>query len=87
MEANNLDWVDKDCEVFRKYNFCAAYMKNIIEFFEAKKAYLISKNKDTTYMLKSTFIYAHSALKAECSLHCISTQTLEELTELLRKGL
>lgn len=79
------EWLDKDCAEFYKYGFCSAYLDDIIEFYKAKKNFLICQNEDNRYMLKFTFQNALSALKAECSLHLISPSKLQELTELLKR--
>lgn len=81
----NIEWLNNDCAEFYKYNFSTAHLEDIIEFYKAKKEFLLCQNEDTRYMLKFTFQNAHSTLKIECSQHSISLSKLQELTELLKK--
>lgn len=87
MNMADLGWLDSDCAEFEKYDFFPATIKDIREFYQAKKAFLLSPNINTSVMMKTKFQMAHSGLKAECSCHAISPNTLQELTELLRRGL
>lgn len=87
MDIENTEWLDSDCEEFEKYNSFPATIKDIQDFYKAKKAYLLSPNIDTSSMMKTKFQMAHSGLKAECSCHTISPHKLQELTELLKRGL
>lgn len=81
-----IEWLDNDCAEFYKYGFCSAYLDDITEFYKAKKDFLLCQNENNRYKMKFAFQNALSALKAECSLHLISPGKLQELTELLKKG-
>ncbi len=79
-------WLEDDFAELKKYGFLDCTLQDIGDFYKAKKAFLLSPNADTRYMMKFTFQIAHSGLKAECSRKVISPNKLQELTELLKKG-
>ncbi len=83
---NEYSWIESDCLEFEHYDFEKSTLEEIKEFYEAKKAFLLSPDNNTRYMMKYRFQIAHSGLKGECSCHSISPTKLQELTELLKKG-
>lgn len=87
MNITEFELLDSDCLEFEKYDFFPATIKEIQEFYKAKKDFLLNPNVDNRVVMKSKFQMAHSGLKAECSCHAISPLKLQELTELLKRGL
>lgn len=87
MNNSLYQWLEEDCAEFEKYSLWDCTLQDIKEFFKAKKAFLVLPNIDTRYEMKYRFQIAHSGLKAECSCHSISPSKLNELTELLKRGL
>ena len=82
----DIEWIDSDCAEFQKYGLSSAFMKSLKEFYTAKKNFLLCPNEDTRYEMKFLFQHVHSALKSECAKHIISPYKLQELTELLKRG-
>lgn len=87
MNSTEFEWLDSDCSEFEKYDFFPATIKDIQDFYKAKKDYFLTPNIDTRCEMKMKFQMAHSGLKAECSCHAISPHKLQELTDLLKRGL
>lgn len=88
MDADDLrvyNLIDEDYAEFEKCSFEPGTLDDIKEFFKAKKKFLEMPTEDTRYEMKYRFQIAHSALKAECSCHRISSGKLYELTEFLRR--
>lgn len=85
-DITDLNWIEEDKAEFLKYGFFDVTLEDIGEFYKAKTAFLLNPCDETVYWMKYRFQIAHSALKTECSCRTISPQRLDELTELLRKG-
>ncbi len=85
-EDVSYQWLEDDFATLKKYAFLDCTLQDIEDFYRAKKAFMLSPNADTRYMMKAAFQIAHSGLKAECSGKIISPGKLQELTELLKKG-
>lgn len=79
--------IDRDFEAFQKYPLTDETMKSIRLFYDYKRHYFINPNSDEAFLMKHYFQEAHSDLKAECSNGRISSATLYELTEILKRGL
>ena len=84
--TEEIENVDKDYENLKQYHLAKETMDSIKKFYEYKKKFLLDRKIENSIYMKNYFQEAHSELKVECSSGRISRQTLNELTEFLKRG-
>lgn len=78
--------LSNEYKCFLGFNLTKATFMELKDYYKAKNDFLLNSNSETRYLLKFYFFRAHTSLKADQSEGRISPATLQELTDVLRKG-